>query len=754
MVKEEALIKYKKSSLQKILETYVDADTELIVNEGDSDMEGIAIPLPKPPEWHLITNFGLPRKKQTWLAARPKIPVKLKNLVRKKNKDGNFLSLGEIWDYLEINAEEYQEEIQWIKTQWYHRIYGYWFFLNGKPTYITGKHSYYLTYWYIDIGYPDYRSRDRKYWIFREFCERDTYDFRDKDETGRAISIDGYYHRIDLGRRVCLGMVYPKYRREGATFRSQCDMFETISKLIQASGGTQSMTEEDAQKAFLDKMVKPSKKTPFFFRPETIKIDPKKTMEFDIAVTGKSSLVTTGLESQISYESSDEGAFDGQKLAFFHDDEIGKAKKIDILKRHAITRRCLTQSAGFGIRGFTVKTSTSGEMVSGGGANFQKMIAQSNFYERNKNGQTTSGLYALFISTEDGLFIDEYGNSVIENPEKPVKVFDGKDVQVTSIGAREFLVNGREDLLSKGDLEGWHEFVRQHPMSLAECFLSASNSLGFDIQVLSTRISQLINRNDYWRIGDLIRINPNDKFSPIKFVDNPSGRFKISRVLTPKESNRFYRGPRGWWYPLNGGAFNVGADPYKFGETEGGRMSDGGIAVKMKRDFKLDPDSKNIEEWVSDRYVLTYRYRPEKKKDYTDDVLKVCLYFGCPVLTETNVPQVIDDFTEWGAYPFLKFLRDSQGKLRKTPGMHSGVESKQDLFSGLRDYISRRGLYENHLDLLQEAFEIPDIKKMTHYDLLTAAGLAEVAEKSDYGAFEKEYMEEDVDIGDYVEQYD
>lgn len=750
MNKQEALATYRSKSMKTVLKRYQDADQEIIVNEGDPDMRGIAIPLPKPPDWDLIANFGMLPHKQTWEAARPKFPSKLRLISKMKNKEGNFFSINEIWDFLESNIDDYRDEIKWMEEQWYYRLYGYWFFLNGKPTYVTGKHFYYLTYWYIDIGYPDYRSRDRKYWLFRDFTEKDTYDFRDKDEQGNAIAVDGYYHRVDIGRRVSYGIIYPKFRREGATFRAQCDLFESLSKVSQANGGTQSKNEEDAKKAFTDKMVKPSKKIPFFFRPETVKLDPKKIMEFDIPVTGKSSFITLGLESQISYESSDEGAYDGDKLLFFHDDEIGKAEKFNIIKRHQITKRCLAQNSGFNIHGFTVKTSTAGEMVAGGGYNFQQLIKQSDFYHRNKNGQTVSGLYVLFISSEDGLFVDEYGNSVIENPKEPIYIINEGKKYKTSIGSREFIHNERNSFLANNDLEGWHEVVRQIPIKLAECFLGSSNSLGFNIQVLTTRISELINKTNIYRVGDLVRVNPKDKFSRIKFVDNPNGRFRLSEVLRDNEANKFYRGGDGLWYP-SGGKYNAGADAYKFGEVAGSQMSDGGLAVKKKYDPLIDPQDKSVDQWETDRFVLTYRHRPEQKKDFTDDVLKACLYFGCPVLAETNVPQVIDDFTEWGAYPFLKFLRDRDGRFKKTPGFHSGTDSKQDLFNGLRDYISRRGLYENHLDLLQEAFDIPDIRRMTEYDLLTAAGLAEYAERSDYGEFKEIESTVGINLEDWFE---
>lgn len=748
MEKKDALEKYS-LIVGDILHEYKDADQECIVNDEDPDLIPIAIPLPEPPDWEHIAGFGLHAKEQKFINYKPEMPKKLRQLQMKSNKDGDKLSPEEIWEIIENDPQEYENEIDWMKRMWYFRLYGFWGFVNGKPTYITGKHFFYMYFWPIDIGYPDYRSRDRKYWIYRQFVEEDTWDFAKKDDQGNAIAEDGWYEMVDLGRRVSYGFVYPKFRREGATFRAECDNYETISKLRRANGGIQSKNEDDAKLAFLDKLVKPSKKVPFFFRPMTVKLDPKKIMEFDVDSVGKSAFVETGLESSISFQDMSEGAYDGDKLYFFHDDEIGKAVKTNILKRHNITKKCLAQNAGFLIHGFTVKTSTSGEFVGGGGKNFQKMIEQSNFYNRNKNGQTASGLYTLFISSIDGLFVDEFGDSLIDDPGHEVLVSSEGNYFKTKLGARSHINNTREFLIQKGDIEGWHEEVRQVPIRISECFLSASNSIGFNIHILSSRIAELNASKPKWVTGNFKRYEPSNRFSKVYFEEDPNGNFNLSKILKQSEANKFFRGERGWYYPGNGGKYNAGADPFKFGEVEGNRMSDGGLAVKYKYDEEVDPLTKPIEDWESDRFVLTYRHRPDSKKEYTDDVLKACLYFGCPVLSETNVPQVVDDFTEWGAYPFLKHLRDKDGNIRKTPGFHSGVESKQTLFNGLRDYIERRGLYERHLDLIKECFEIPNIKAMSDYDLLTAAGLSELSEKSDYGVFEEESVDAATDISDW-----
>ena len=71
--------------------------------------------------------------------------------------------------------------------------------------------------------------------------------------------------------------------------------------------------------------------------------------------------------------------------------------------------------------------STSNAIKKGGG-NFKKLYYDSDVNKRNRNGQTASGLYSLFIPMEwnyEG-FIDKYGFPVFDNPEKPVEGIDGE----------------------------------------------------------------------------------------------------------------------------------------------------------------------------------------------------------------------------------------------------------------------------------------------------------------------------------------
>ena len=687
---------------------YGDADKFIIFNE-DPDLEPIKVMLPEPPELHLIDGFGIPSYAQKF--KRVEMPQKLIELQQ------NCKSVDEVWDVLDTQRIRYKDEIMWIKKQWYHRLYGYWFFNCGRPVYITGWHYFYLNFFKIDVGYPKYRDRDRKFFIFADFCYRDTMSFKESryDDKGKRIPNRYGDEMIDLGRRVCAGFVYAKHRREGATYKAECINLEIMTRTMNANSGIQSKSDDDAEEVYRTKLLAPYLNLPFFFRPmQKGKIDTIGGLYFDASierVAGGALNIKQGLASSMTYRSSDEQAYDGFKLYFYHEDEIGKSFKIDVHKRHNIVKECLAEKNGYEMIGFGVATSTVGEMSSGGGQAFFNLCMQSNYYDRTEVGITPSYYYTLFIPADEGFLVDDYGNSKKEESYR-------------------FITSNCEKLLNDGDSEGWAEEKRKYPLKFSDCFIQSGGGIGFDAYIIETRISELRFTKDKARAGYFVRDDANNITSRVRFVDDPNGRFMVSLVLNDNESNN-YAMVGNTMRPLRD-LFNCGSDSFKFGQAENKGLSDGGIAVKYRRDIIKDPINKPIEEWVSDRFVLTYRFRPATLEEFCDDVLKVCQYYGAWCFPESNVPAVIDYFNRVGFGGFLKYDKDKYGNFKRIAGVHVGEEEKQKEFLLHRDYIKRRGAYEKHIDYLTEAKNIPDPTQLTKYDLLAAAGAALMGEQINY----------------------
>ena len=107
------------------------------------------------------------------------------------------------------------------------------FFNNGKPTYITGWHYFNLNFWTMDAkeNRPAYRDRDRKEFIFRKYAYETTETFERLDAENVAIKEnDGTYKMIDVGRRICYGVIQPKNRRSGNTHKALNDGIELLSR--------------------------------------------------------------------------------------------------------------------------------------------------------------------------------------------------------------------------------------------------------------------------------------------------------------------------------------------------------------------------------------------------------------------------------------------------------------------------------------------------------------------------------------------
>jgi hypothetical protein len=732
--------RYGKEVDPAILSQYKEAARCIWVNTGDKDMIPIKIDLPDPPEYHLIDGFGLPAKDQKWHP--PEFPKRLKELQKKHE------TLDDIWIELEEHPDIYDKEILFIKRMWYYRLNGYWFFNNGVPTYIDGWHHFYCSWWNIDVGLPKYRDRDRRFFLFARKIYNETESPR-CDAKGFAIkNAAGQYDWIDFGQRLFYGFNYPKHRREGATYKAECIGYEIISRTIGAFGGIQSMNDVQARKCFLRHLVAPWKKLPFFFKPNYEgSTSPKTELSFSppakrLSSRGSLSSSELGLESGINYEIADPSAYDGDKLYFHHDDEVGKLKKgLSCWDRHTVVKECLVM--GSEIIGFTVKTSTVGEMERGGGKAFKHQCKMSDYYQRTPNGQTVSGLAYLFIPADDGLqgFIDEYGMSVIDTPTKAQALYTGN-----KIGAREYLLNRRKGYIDTGDQEGLSEEIRLYPIRFAECFRTAAKSSGFNMHKLETYIDDLSFSKDLTIRGNF-RWKDNKRDSKVEFIAHPNGRFIVSSQLDPGESNRkWWSEEEETWMPGNTTWGVAGGDPFKFNKTEGNRKSNGGGAVIKKGKVK-DGDFS-----MKRSFACTYSNRTYDKNEYGEDMLMMCVYYGIQMFPEINIPFLWDYFDERGYSGYLLYKVDPKTfEFGKTPGGSTNDKIKQDIFTEFMTWIENEADIEKHIEVLEECRDIEGPEDMTNYDLFAAGGYALLGTHGIYDTI-AEMSEQDYTLDSYVKK--
>jgi len=542
--------------------------------------------------------------------------------------------------------------------------------------------------------------RDREWWLFDEMIEKDPY---------------------------CLGMNYPKGRREGATTRVSCKRYLVASSTPFARVGLQSKDDIHAKEVHqvhvLDQFMY---HTPFWFIPiwegdrrngTSINFYPpdgQKHPDF-----GKKSL-----QSIIDFRPSNKTAYDGLKLRCLHVDETGKCKEEDVYDRWGVQKECLVQ--GSRIIGKAYNTSTVEEMDTGGGKEFKKICDESHFEKRNKEtGRTATGLYNFFMPSSEGFgdempphyqkeygqknWVDKYGQDLVDKK-------SGRPL------AEKYLLGLQQSFLDSDNIEAWIDQVRKYPLRWKDCWKRKASTNHFNLEIIENRL-------DYYRNGnpDVVRGNfmweggiPD---STVIFCEDRNGRWEVSYLYPdPRQSNRFFMDD-GRKQPASTLKFIAGADPFKSKRTKSGKRSMGGISVFMKRDLSIDFDKRDISEWETHRFCCTYLHRGRDVDEYGEDVLLTCVYYGCKVYPEMNAGDVENHFFRRGYAGYLFYRVDKKtGKQEVTPGEHTGTETIDAIFKQSQYHIQHHGMRERHTLWLEQCKEIED--DMGDFDLFTACGMA------------------------------
>jgi hypothetical protein len=368
-------------------------------------------------------------------------------------------------------------------------------------------------------------------------------------------------------------------------------------------------------------------------------------------------------------------------------------------------------------------------MVKGGGQQFKKLIQASNYHERDGNGRTTSGLYTLFMPADEGYKTDKFGDSLKKE-------------------SREYLLNERQHALEQEDYEKFNESTRMYPLRLRDCFRNASDQDNFDMKIIQDQLDKYQFGNDDITVGNF-KWKDGKVDGRVIFEPDPNGRFKVSYLFhNPKESNRSYI-QLGMKIPANDNRFRAGGDTFKFKTTQGGKKSLGGGAVFMKRDHSIDTDDTPLEDWVTHKFVCTYLNRPGAVDVYAEDMLMMCVYYGCKMCPEINVASLMEHFERRGYPGYLFYVFDKKtGKFKKNPGYNTSAEIREDIFREYQQLVKYHGYRIVHDDLLEQLLEIGD--DMGDFDLFAGGGMALISIKDENEMYySKEEEEEGLGIDDF-----
>jgi len=751
-----------------VLEGYLPYETEVILNKGDPDLFPIPVDIvwmwkkvhtsnfykePKGlPAPHEIDGFGLPIHEQKF--RREKYPQSLrdleknvKNKVRSNRKNTTMLKkeiafLDTMWETLSKERHLYYEEIQWIEKMWYHRFVGKWMYIYGKPTYIPGWCWWFMNLWYVDDGRPIFKDRDRRWFVAQVLSSVDDRDFVKKNsKTFKALpEPDGTYKMYSTGRLISLGTTNTKSRRVGDTTKTQAIMGEVSTRSKDAKCGIQGADKDNGEDVFKSHYVRNIHKLWWFFKPIPHQLNPREVMEFS---TDDPSL---SMDSSVDYATTaDRSYYDGKRLRIFHRDEPGKVKHENINKAHTVTKQCLTLNAGKDIKGQAFYTTTVEEMNRRGGENYAKLCRASHFNVRNKNGQTMSGMTNIFFKASDGLFVDQYGYSIIGKPTPEQAKFIGSD-----IGADEWIENDRYLAILNQDFDLLSELKRMYPQQFREAFTPPPQNEFFNTIILNNNYQMLILNQDATVQGNLYWIQ---KHKSVIFKLDPNGKFFFSKYFIEGESNQMVS-IDGIWYPRFPDKYLASADAFRFEKTDGGRMSNGGGCTRWLYDPLVDPEGTPEDLKQTARTIISYNHRPPTIEEYCEDMLMMCILTGAMMYPEMNVTHVADYFIENNFDGFLLYDTDpATGLPKANPGFSTTGKSKQKAFNLAQADIERNGERNRHIDQCSECMSIPDMDAMTDFDLFTSYIGTLLGEESKMAKNMSDERDKDYDTTDWFETY-
>tara|TARA_R100001594_G_scaffold14637_3_gene31159 strand:- start:450 stop:2570 length:2121 start_codon:yes stop_codon:yes gene_type:complete len=654
------------------------------------ELGGLLICLPKRPPKKEIFGHKESDSMQVW--KRTPMP---KELSRIKSMD----------EWAEMPREFRERFRPYIEEEFRRRREGFWFYNNGTPTYITGRHYMMLQWTKLDIGYPFFLNFQREIFLHMAACESDPR---------------------------CIGQLYTKCRRSGYTNICSSVLVDEATQVKDKLLGIQSKTGKDAQEnIFMKKVVYMFRHYPFFFKPiQDGTTNPRMELAFrepSKRITKKNKTSQTGeaLNTVINWKNTTNNAYDGEKLHILYLDEAGKWEKpTDIRDAWRIQRTCLI--VGKKIVGKALVGSTVNPMDKGG-QEYKSLWEDSNPLERNANGRTKTGLYRLFISAEESLegFFDIYGNPVINDPKE---ILEGIDGDMIHSGSRTYLKNERSAL--KDNASEMNEVIRQFPFTSDEAFRDSIEGSVFNIGKIYEQIEHndelfpnpVVSGNFIWKGGE--------KDTEVMFTPDPNGRFRVSWMPPQELRNKkaFNRGKR---IAPNTDLGCGGVDSYDLDATVDGRGSKGALHLYNK--FHMDH--------ASNMFVLEYASRPPLAKIFYEDVLMAAVFYGYPILIENNKYGIARYFESRGYDGYLmdrpKHLKTGTAKVKvKTKGIPS---NSQDIIQAHAHVIE--AYIHNYVGLNSETGEAGNmyfnktledwigykIDNRTKFDLTISSGLALLA---------------------------
>lgn len=617
-------------------------------------LHGVSIRLPQQPSDKHIVNAGKPIKQQKW----ERLPVP---------DDFEYIDTWEDFEQLPQAAQD--RLMTYINEEWRRRKEGLWVYIKGKAYYFTGEYYMFLQW---------QRNPD--------FDLNDGYGFFYKYQWEQFIHMEaGFKHPK------CCGQITGKIRRGGWTTGA---LGFTLCKTTRAEAknkvsGMTSKAETDAKEVLYDKLLYIYEEWPFFFRVayhesgDGIIFAPKKQQ---ITTNRKDRKKSNALNSRIRHGPTKNNTFDGWALYIMLADEIAKLRRPVTLKKFWEKHKP-TLYDRYRIRGFALMGTTAEEIKKDDKEGMEdfKVLYNASDPARAIDGETKSGLWKYFLSAYETMVIDEYGMSIVEDPDEDEVLLDPSGERILE-GAKTIIQ--RELKKRTGDTAAINEYKRLYPVTESDMFrVIGGNSLDTE------RIYAQIQHNEGIVLEGSVPFRQGvfawegEPFkSPVTFVDQSNGQWRITQMLNQEHANKSFV-KNGHPAPANEWLGCGGVDPYRTDQTVDGRGSSGSCHIVFRFNMAY-PEWEGVP-------VARYNGRPETLYIFSEQILMAHIYFGVPCLIENNVDVMIRHWQSLGYHNYMlrtpkNLLTNSNTRVQKYGLSTSGENVRHSLLLALQTMVREK----------------------------------------------------------------
>lgn len=662
-----------------------------LMEDVPNSLYELPITLPNKPEnYKKIVNYGLSKKQR-------KFPYYSQKMVREIDS----LDMSDTFtmpdDYckahgLKLNSKLTKEEF--ILQEFERTTNGFWFYNGDNLEFVTRYHYFILQYWLI--------PNDVKGGITTnpEFVDM----IRDRHYAIQNLIDDPNYS----------GLAFLGCRRSSKSVDGMATGYLDTATRMNGNFTIQSKTEADAEKVFA-KLVKSWKKLPSWYKPkDTGDRNPKRGIYFDNTRTRSTKDADKEyedvLEGVIEPHPSVPEAIDGARTTFQFNDEFGKGK-VKVSERQKVNKICCF--SGSNIIGFMFWATTVEEMEKKGGAEAKIIWDESNPTRLDDNGRTESTMARLFFPAEYGMFDGT-------DPKTKLRFIDEWGYSRRDLAAK-YLDNAEKGLKGSALID-WR---RKFPREWQDCF--RTNELNSPFATINlkdqTRYQEnnpektkLIRGNFEWKDGI--------SFTTVVWRPCSDGRWLISWLPPESMRNAYHLNRITGHYEPKYDICLASLDPF--------------AASKVKDESRASKAASYVitehADFSEPTVVCEYYYRHDDPNKQYDDILKQCIFYSCPLLTERNKGAILNWIEEKGFEDFLMFDPYSPSEKQIRGVFTDGTNNFETMLQYAQAFVAQylgggeHGMFINFpwIDLMNDMLRF-DVNNRTEFDRTMAFIIAMTA---------------------------